>query len=59
MKEYVDLYNKERIQSNLEWKTPQQRAMMLEFTKNVNFLYPCLLFFFFFFFIYNKEKKEK
>ncbi|WP_322913023.1 IS3 family transposase [Mycoplasmopsis felis] len=29
IKEYVDLYNKERIQSNLEWKTPQQTAMML------------------------------
>ncbi|WP_322901874.1 IS3 family transposase [Mycoplasmopsis felis] len=29
IKEYVDWYNKERIQSNLEWKTPQQTAMML------------------------------
>ncbi|BBU47772.1 IS3 family transposase [Mycoplasmopsis felis] len=29
IKEYVDWYNKERIQSNLEWKTLQQTAMML------------------------------
>ncbi|WP_036458996.1 IS3 family transposase [Mycoplasma leonicaptivi] len=29
IKEYVDWYNEERIQSNLEWKTPQQTAMML------------------------------
>ncbi|WP_331707951.1 IS3 family transposase [Mycoplasmopsis felis] len=38
IKEYVDLYNKERIQSNLEWKTPQQTSMMLEFTKILIFL---------------------
>ncbi|WP_322909103.1 IS3 family transposase [Mycoplasmopsis felis] len=27
IKEYVDWYNKERIQSNLEWKTPQQTGL--------------------------------